>query len=109
MFEPKDSGLDINVDVSFPTRSLVLIHGFNGDSKLSYKHENNTCWPEELLKAQHPTIRVLSWGYNADVYNTASIAGIRDNAQKLLVSLQNARDASVTHRPIIFLAHSLGG
>jgi hypothetical protein len=56
-----------------------------------------------------PSIRVLSFGYSGDIYENDSVAGIRGNARALLVHLKLRREDLDASRPIIFLAHCLGG
>jgi hypothetical protein len=68
-------------------------------------------WPRDLLPAELPKARILTYGYNADTYrgvfqpgNTNSILQHGDDLSvKLERSLRN------TKGPIIFLGHSLGG
>lgn len=67
------------------------------------------CWPRDLLPKVQPSIRVLSFGYSGDVYENDSVAGIRGNAKALLVHLKLRREDLDASRPVIFLAHCLGG
>ncbi len=90
--------------------SLVLIHGLNGDYLKTWEHETtNICWPKDLLPSVLPYVRVLSFGYDADVYGNTSVTGIRGNAQALLARLRDRRETRDHGRPIVFVAHSLGG
>ncbi|KAL8296868.1 hypothetical protein RB600_002066 [Gaeumannomyces tritici] len=66
------------------TVDLVLIHGLND-------------------------MRVLSFAYNADIYGNTSVAGIQGNAQALLAKLRDLRKDRDYSRPIVFVAHNLGG
>lgn len=59
--------------------------------------------PEEL-----PYARILIFGYNANAVFDNSTAGVSENAGSLLNWLKLRRDDCHT-RPIIFIAHSLGG
>ncbi|KLU86526.1 hypothetical protein MAPG_05538 [Magnaporthiopsis poae ATCC 64411] len=95
-----------------PTVDLVLVHGLNGDpiQTWSSSQEPGSGWPQRLLPEVQPLTRVLSFGYNADIYHNNSAAGIRGNARALLTQLQTLRsDLQATTRPIVFLAHCLGG
>ncbi len=65
-------------------------------------------WPRDLLPRQLPRTRVLSFGYNADTSQNTSIAGIRDIARTLLSWLIGDRD-ECEGRPIVFVAHCIGG
>jgi hypothetical protein len=94
---------------------VVLVHGLNGDHigtwKYSAKGKPDVFWPRDLLPQKQPKTRVLSFGYNADIYGGGSVARIRDHAQKLVGSLIDERDSDDCdqYRPIVFVAHSLGG
>jgi hypothetical protein len=69
-------------------------------------------WLRDLLPQKVPNARVMTFGYNADIIANTSIAGIRDNARKLLSTLRDKReddDENDNGRPIVFIAHSLGG
>ncbi|KAL8319200.1 hypothetical protein RB597_006132 [Gaeumannomyces tritici] len=54
-------------------------------------------------------MRVLSFAYNADIYGNTSVAGIQGNAQALLAKLRDLRKDRDYSRPIVFVAHNLGG
>ncbi|KAH6850450.1 Alpha/Beta hydrolase protein [Chaetomium sp. MPI-CAGE-AT-0009] len=89
---------------------LVLVHGLNGDHIESWTHQQSgICWPRDLLPKQLPGIRVSSFSYSADVYGNTSVAGIRDNAQNLLSCLRDLKEEEGNDRPLVFVAHSLGG
>lgn len=60
------------------------------------------------LSSQTPAQRaILLFRYNANAAFNTSVAGVRQNADVLLNLLDIKRD-SLT-RPIVFIAHSLGG
>ncbi|KAH6843220.1 hypothetical protein B0I37DRAFT_214753 [Chaetomium sp. MPI-CAGE-AT-0009] len=91
---------------------LVLVHGLNGDPIGTWTYTDSdvaVCWPRDLLPKVQPRIRVLSFGYNGDIYENDSVAGIRGNAKTLLVHLKRRREDLEASRPVIFLAHCLGG
>ncbi|KAK0703653.1 hypothetical protein B0T26DRAFT_600924, partial [Lasiosphaeria miniovina] len=90
---------------------LVLVHGLDGDPDETWRHAaTKKSWPEELLPAVRPRTRVLSFGYNGDIFRNDSAAGIRGNARALLMHLGAHRDgADARNRPIVFVAHCLGG
>ncbi|KAK3317310.1 Alpha/Beta hydrolase protein [Cercophora scortea] len=91
--------------------NLVLVHGLNGDRIQTWTHDRTgVCWPRDLLPAKLPLTRVLSFGFNADIYGNTSVEGIRGNARALLSRLIDERDDVDSYdRPIVFVAHSLGG
>ncbi|KAK3317793.1 hypothetical protein B0T19DRAFT_488965 [Cercophora scortea] len=108
LYDPKGTTPDVD---------LVLVHGLNGDPigswTRTFKTEDpdeptiSTCWPRDLLPTVLPRTRVLTLGYNGDIYLNQSTAGIRGNAESLLAQLKlRRRDPS---RPIVLLGHCLGG
>ncbi len=90
----------------------MLVHGLGGDHIKTWKAEDKTVWPNDLLpKRLCPDhhIRVLSFEYGGSVKGTSSMAGIDDAANSLLEGLLDKRDKSTGRRPIVFVGHSLGG
>jgi pimeloyl-ACP methyl ester carboxylesterase len=72
-------------------------------------------WPRDLLPQDLPTARIATWGYDADVVRFGvSVAGannLRGHGKNLAtdVGTWRARTETPDQRPIIFVAHSLGG
>ena len=70
-------------------------------------------WPEDFLPQAIPDCRIASWGYNVDLRVTrrsTSTATVFDHARTLLSDLADVRvTEDERKRPIIFVAHSLGG
>lgn len=67
-------------------------------------------WPL-LLASEFPQARVLTYGYNADVvriFETTNGNGLRNYAQSMLLELDCERHSD-RKRPLVFVAHSLGG
>lgn len=69
-------------------------------------------WPAELLSRDFPNIRVLSYGYDSNISHFCKGAvnqmTISQHARTLLSGLTDER-RDCSDRPIIFVAHSLGG
>ncbi|OQV09141.1 NACHT domain-containing protein [Cladophialophora immunda] len=69
-------------------------------------------WPRDLLPFECKSTRILTWGYDSNVSRffggAADKGNIFDHAKNLLYSLNRIRRECV-NRPIIFVAHSLGG
>jgi hypothetical protein len=67
-------------------------------------------WPGDLLPSECPLARVLAWGYDTVVTKKLSAPSnkntILSHAKDLLFSLSRERPIG---RPVIFVAHSLGG
>lgn len=101
--------------------SIVLVHGLMGHYINTWKAEDDTVWPSDLLPEAlrkrteldmqtELHIRVLSFEYGGSIMGTSSQAGINDAAQHLLQCLYDKReDQRDKSRPIIFVGHSLGG
>ncbi|KAK3988894.1 hypothetical protein QBC44DRAFT_397114 [Cladorrhinum sp. PSN332] len=99
---------------------IVLIHGVNGDPVKTWECKNEAkdedknlgdtvLWPQHFLPRRFPGARVLTYGYNGDMYHNDSISGIRDLAKSLLSCIDIKRQDVDPRRPIIFIAHCLGG
>lgn len=76
--------------------------------------KGTTLWPESLLPAKVPQSRILTFGYDADIYHFWSPASdntIKNHADSLIAGLVAFRydKKETVERPIIFVAHSLGG
>ncbi|KAK4161622.1 hypothetical protein QBC43DRAFT_174678, partial [Cladorrhinum sp. PSN259] len=114
--EPDDS-----VHKAPPIVDIVLIHGVNGDPIKTWECKNDSkskdtldlpdtiLWPRDLLPRRFPRARVFTFGYNADIYQNNSLAGIRDLAKTLLSYLALERRDADSSPPVIFVAHCLGG
>ncbi|KAL1606324.1 hypothetical protein SLS60_003726 [Paraconiothyrium brasiliense] len=119
--EPLANPPNANVD------SIVFVHGLGGSrrgtwtSKETAEIPKTTFWPEELLPKSCPTARILSFGYNSKFVSffpnyrskdpVAKETTIDNYSSSLLQDLFNLREKTNTpkDRPIIFIAHSLGG
>ena len=92
--------------------SICFIHGLNGGS-ISTWTKGDIFWPFNLLAHDIPDARVISWGYNAAAahfLSPTSTCSVKDHAGSLLNDLRGHRNTQETSkRPIILIAHSLGG
>ncbi|KAH6666683.1 Alpha/Beta hydrolase protein, partial [Halenospora varia] len=90
--------------------SIVFVHGLTGNRDKTWTHPSGVFWPLELAK-DIPTARILTFGYDADVIKLWGVAGSNNlrNHGKNLASAVSDRRRDCRHRPIIFIAHSLGG
>jgi triacylglycerol esterase/lipase EstA (alpha/beta hydrolase family) len=92
--------------------SIVAVHGLNTTNTKNHAEAAWTAkdklWLRDFLPTALPHARVLLFGYNANVAFETSIAGVREQATDLLNQLDGKREDS-KDRPIIFIAHSLGG
>ena len=68
-------------------------------------------WPRDLLKADFPRARIMTFGYNTNItqgYKAANQGNIFSHARNLLYGLE-AKRRQVPNRDLVFIAHSLGG
>ncbi len=92
------------------------MHGLNGDPHNTWTADKSKIfWPAQLLPPvlEEERARILVYGYDADVTSFtdgASRDKIHNHAEHLIAELAaNRRIRKATERPIIFVAHSLGG
>ncbi|KAF8246854.1 hypothetical protein K440DRAFT_317469 [Wilcoxina mikolae CBS 423.85] len=88
--------------------NIIAIHGLNGHAFNTW-----TCgdrmWLRDFLPEQVSRVRVMTYGYNSNVWDRSSTTTIPEFAQGLLGALFNKRGQRDRKRPIIFVCHSLGG
>jgi len=92
--------------------SIVLVHGINGHCVETWKANNGTVWPRDLLPQQSGlrNIRVMTFGYHGTYNDAMSNARTDDHGLSLLNCLMDERNtAHETKRPIILIGHNIGG
>ena len=76
------------------------------------EQQRTVYWPQELIPITLPNARVLTYGYDTHIRHTLGPPGsantVYDIAWNFLVALEAVRRAKPS-RPILFIAHSLGG
>lgn len=82
---------------------IVFVHDLHGHRVASWSKEG-CCWPR-LLANDIPHARVISWGYLDTLGHGNNM--FTDLAEALLSDLARLRGS--TSRPILFVAHGLGG
>jgi lysophospholipase L1-like esterase len=107
----------------------VAVHGLGGDSIETWTHpKSHAFWLKDFLPQQIPDARIMTFGYNAAAAFGRSTSDVIDHAKSLLGSLVDKREEPEVHigedpqntireltqwqeknRPLIFIAHSLGG
>lgn len=74
-----------------------------------FSAKRQLCWPRDLLPMDVDDCRILSWGYDTSLISSSRLR-VDDHAKSLLQDLTFARYKEFeVYRPIIFVAHSLGG
>jgi hypothetical protein len=92
----------------------MAVHGLGGHWNLTWTGNTNKNWlkdflPEQLNDGGAPA-RIMSFGYNSRTAFTKAVTDIDDAAEMLLDRVKGARDSPQERsRPLVFIAHSLGG
>ncbi|KAL2283974.1 hypothetical protein FJTKL_09215 [Diaporthe vaccinii] len=91
---------------------IITVHGLSGHPQNTWTNlDTKHYWPMESLPGDVPRARIMAFGYSTTVspFNT-STAIVSDVAKQLISHLINKRTSQdQRQRPIIFIAHSLGG
>ncbi|KAK1753795.1 hypothetical protein QBC47DRAFT_48118 [Echria macrotheca] len=112
LYEPKNFDADVLVDI-------VFVHGILGDYESTWTHqESKILWPRDLLPIDFPRARIASLNYSPnfdDFFPAESAVGATSGLDRLSSGLCEALERfrqtapKATNRPIILVAHSLGG
>ncbi|KAA6411567.1 MAG: hypothetical protein FRX48_04847 [Lasallia pustulata] len=104
--------LKVLVSPEDPDVDIIAVHGLNPTNTEFHAEATWTVedklWLRDFLPPQLPSARVLLFGYNANVAFETSIAGVHEQAINLLNRIASKREHA-EERPIVFVAHSLGG
>jgi len=84
---------------------VVFVHGLTGDARETWTYRGKkgqnkgkvVFWPRDCLKDEKFPLRVLTFGYDANVahwFASAGRAGLQENAKSLLQELENDRSDS---------------
>lgn len=75
--------------------SFIFLHGLNGHAFRTFScvdHDGAiTMWPRDFLKHNFPQSRIMTYGYNANVFKETSLAVREDFKNALLASLSALR------------------
>ncbi|KAL2127000.1 hypothetical protein VTI74DRAFT_11489 [Chaetomium olivicolor] len=92
---------------------ICFVHGLTGDRESTWTADGQSApWPETLLPPRLSRARILTYGYDAYIVRKRVAGSNRliDHAANLLHDLTTDRSSSnASSRPLIFVAHSLGG
>ncbi|KAI1019242.1 hypothetical protein LB503_009169 [Fusarium chuoi] len=92
---------------------IVFLHGLRGDREKAWT-KNGAVWPKDLLPDDIPASRIFLFGYDTNITSAgrsgASKTEIHGDAEDVCAKLAAERLRTQTvDRPIILVAHSLGG
>ncbi|KAK2757560.1 Serine active site containing protein 1 [Arachnomyces sp. PD_36] len=106
------AGLEVLHDSPNAKVDIVFVHGLHGDSRNTWK-DGSVFWPADLLPANVPDARILTFGYDANIahfWSRPSDSSLDMFSADLFQQLEHLRFITeTTELPIIFVAHSLGG
>ncbi|KAI9795942.1 MAG: hypothetical protein M1833_006590 [Piccolia ochrophora] len=93
---------------------IVAVHGLGGHWEKTWTDKNGKLWLRDFLPSQLQEVsinaRIMSYGYNSKTAFSRAITNIDNDAEDLLNRLDNRRETEEERkRPILFIAHSLGG
>ncbi|KAL5600869.1 hypothetical protein FOVSG1_006899 [Fusarium oxysporum f. sp. vasinfectum] len=92
---------------------VVFLHGLRGDREETWT-QDGILWPKDLLPQDIPESRIFLFGYDTGIthrdQSSVTKTEIHSDAEDLCAKLAAERSNTNTEdRPIIFIAHSLGG
>lgn len=107
-------GVMVLHDCPDATVDICFVHGLTGDRESTWTARGQSApWPKSLLPQRlSGGVRVLTYGYDAYIVRRGVAGSNRliDHATNLLHDLAIDRSSSnASARPLIFVAHSLGG
>src|SRR5437868_213906 len=98
--------------VSLIKGSCIAISGLSSHpfgSWMSRGLGSNFMWLRDSLSIDVPTIRNIIYGYDTTLGHSESFQTIQDIAISFISRLRTTGRSSPSAKPVIFLAHSLGG
>ena len=87
---------------------VVFVHGLTGDHKGTWTHSNGEFWPS-WLAVEFPTLNIYSAGYDSSVTGSLRKGAGASLADRATILLDRLSSRVAPDRPIVFVAHSLGG
>ncbi|KJZ70321.1 hypothetical protein HIM_10289 [Hirsutella minnesotensis 3608] len=106
-------GVEVLHDCANATVDICFVHGLTGNRDSTWTAQGqSTPWPKTLLPSKLSKARIVTYGYDAYIVrkSVASSNRLIDHATNLLHDLTTDRaSCDASSRPLIFVAHSLGG
>lgn len=110
---PARNASSLNLKSTSKLKLDISTEDFQRPPQTAKQPDPDVFWPLDLLPESCPTIRVLTWGCHTIVTGGKLPMNQNDifaHAEDLLSELSLIRDETHTiGRPIVFVAHSLGG
>ncbi|KID84907.1 SesB, P-loop containing Nucleoside Triphosphate Hydrolase [Metarhizium guizhouense ARSEF 977] len=91
---------------------ICFVHGLTGNRNSTWTaHGQFAPWPQTLLPRDLGKARIITYGYDAYFVrkSVASQNGLSDHARNFLSDLTTDRASNDPSRPLLLVAHSLGG
>ena len=66
-------------------------------------------WLRDRLPQELPNVRSIIYGYDTTLVNSDSVKGVNDIAVALIAKMKSIGRGSPSSRPMVIIAHSLGG
>ncbi|KAJ9149752.1 Protein SERAC1 [Pleurostoma richardsiae] len=105
-------GIKVWHDCVDATIDVCFVHGFAGNRDTTWTATGHPApWPQTLLPQKMDRARIMTFGYDAYAIHRSQVSANRllDHATNLLNDLAGERAAGAASRPVLFVAHSLGG
>ncbi|KAJ3542903.1 hypothetical protein NM208_g3855 [Fusarium decemcellulare] len=112
---PFPDGVEVLHDCPDAILDICFVHGLSGNRIGTWTAKGQSKpWPEALLPTKLSRARILTYGYDAYIVGkpAATENGIMDHGLNLLNDLVTERasaSSDASSRPLVFVAHSLGG
>eukprot|EP01084_Bolivina_argentea_P002926 5465_1 len=111
-FQKKRVRAEFEIDYKSATRVeiyFILLHGLGGDIKSSWTNKQNHITYSELLAKKYPHSKIISYGYPTS-FNEGfeNIVSLKERGELFVKALTSYIKDHKT-KPIIFIAHSMGG
>ncbi|RFN45021.1 hypothetical protein FIE12Z_10749 [Fusarium flagelliforme] len=88
---------------------IVAVTGLGGHGLGSFKQKDGPfMWLRDGLPVDEPNLRILSYGYDSKIVDSNSFQNLTDLARSFQLDLESIQNSGHS-RPIVFIAHSLGG
>lgn len=113
--EPFPYGIEEWIKCDDAVVDLCFIHGLTGNRNSTWTAPGQSePWPKALLPGELPSlkVRIITYGYDAYVFQWghASSNQLTDHGTNFLQKVtENREKNNATERPLIIIAHSLGG